>query len=347
MFEAARRFFHGAVVLLSLTGAVGSAQAEPVRVGNINTVSDIAIFLADKKGYFKSEGLVIEFTPFTTAAQMVAPLGVGRLDVGGGTISAGLYNANARAIGIKIVADKGSGAPGYTFSSLLIRKDLIDSGAFKTLKDLKGLKIAIVAPGTGNASKLNQALLKGGLTWADAQAVPLPFPQHYTAYANKAIDGGITNEPTSSLAIRAGLAVRVPNDDDIYPYAQTAALFYSSEFATKRPQEAQKFMRAYIRAARDYNDSLKGGRIAGLNAEDVIATLVQYSEIKDEKLLRETTPNACNPDGTVNMASLETDFAFFKEQKLIESPDIKVADVVDMSFAQKAVAELGPYKSKN
>jgi NitT/TauT family transport system substrate-binding protein len=39
---------------------------------------------------------------------MIAPLGTGELDVGGGTVSAGFYNAVGRGIGMKIVADQAS-----------------------------------------------------------------------------------------------------------------------------------------------------------------------------------------------------------------------------------------------
>ena len=46
---------------------------------------------------------------------------------------------------------------------------------------------------------------------------------------------------------------------------------------------AQKFINAYIRAVRDYNDAFKGGRLAGPNAEEIIAILTEYTEIKDPK----------------------------------------------------------------
>jgi excinuclease ABC subunit A len=90
--------------------------------------------------------------------------------------------------------------------------------------------------------------------------------------------------------------------------------------------------------------ALKDGAIAGKGADDVIATLVQYTNEKDPQLHRTTTPAACNPDGTVDIASLESDLTFFKEMKLIEDAGIKSTDVVDNSFAQKVVQELGPYR---
>lgn len=344
--ERLGRLVAGAATGLAACCLAVTAEAQTVRVGNVNTVSDIGIYIADKKGYFKAEGLDVTLTPFSSAAQMVAPLGAGQLDVGGGTISAGLYNANARAIGILIVADKGSTKPGYTFSSLMIRKDHMDSGRFKTLADLKGMKIATAGPGTGNVATLWAALEKAGLKYSDVEVVALGFPQHIVAYANKAIDAGITNEPSASVAIRQGVAVRVPGDDDIYPYHQTAALLYSAGFAKSQPEAALKFMRAYIKGVRDYNNSLKDGRITGPKASEVIAIMKEYTAVKDEKLLLETVPSAIDPDGRVLVDSLKRDFGFFKQQKWIEKDDITVDSVVDASFAKKAVEQLGAYKPK-
>ena len=329
---------------LALTLASLPALAQiKVRVGNVNTVSDVGIYIADRKGYFRAEGLDVEFVGFKTAAQMIAPLGSGQLDVGGGTVSAGLYNAFTRKIGIRIVADKGSSRPLYNFSQIMVRKDHVDSGRYKSFNDLKGMKVAVAAVGTGNAATLNQALKKAGLTFSDVTTIDLGFPDHLVAYQNKAIDAGVTNEPTATLAARAGVAVKVDGNEDLFSNHQTAVLLYADEFAKKRPEAALKFMRAYIRATRDYNDALKDGRIAGKDAADVIATLVQYTDIKDPALHRETVPAACNPDGAVDIASLESDLAFFKEMKLIEDANIKSTDVVDHSFVTKVVEELGRY----
>jgi NitT/TauT family transport system substrate-binding protein len=112
---------------------------------------------------------------------MIAPLGTGELDVGGGTASAGLYDAGARGIN-KNRGRPGVHAAGLRYSSLMVRKDLIDSGRFKSFSDLKGLKVAIGAPGTGTASALNEALKKGGLIYRDVEVVYLGFPEHLPAY---------------------------------------------------------------------------------------------------------------------------------------------------------------------
>ncbi len=330
----------------SVINAGGAAAATDVRIGIANTSSDAGFFIADKKGYFKQEGINAKFTDFESAAKMVAPLGSGQLEVGGGASSAGLYNAVARGIDIKIVADKGSIPPGYGFSALLVRKDLVDSGKFKSLSDLKGLKVAIGAAGTSTASALNEALKKGGLNYSDVEVVYMGFPQHALAYANKAIDASITNEPTVTKAVRSGAAVRFAGNDTFYPNQQTAVVLYSGDFIKRHPDTAKKFMRAYIKAVRDYNDALKDGKLAGPNAPEVISILTEYTAIKDPNIHKAIVPNGCNPDGKVFEASLTKDLAFFKEQGLIQG-NIRLEQVLDRSFAETAVKELGPYKPQS
>ena len=321
-----------------------AAAADQVKIGIARTISDAGYYIADAMGFFHEEGLDVSITGFNSAAQMIAPLGTGELDVGGGTVSAGFYNAVGRGIGMKIVADQASIKPGYGYSSLMVRKDHVVSGRYKTFADLKGMKVAIGAPGTGTASALNEALKKGGLKYGDVDVVYLGFPEHLPAYKNKGIDASITNEPTMTRAIEDDVAVRVAGNDVTYPDQQTAVTFFSDHFIGSRRDAAERFMRAYLRGVRMYNDALKGGRLAGPKADEVIAILVKHTTIKDESMFRRMVPSYCNPDGEVNVASLRKDLEFFRELGLIEKKDVSVDGVVDASFAKAAVAKLGPYR---
>ena len=331
--------------LLFCSATVFAADPVVVRVGLANASSDVGFFIADKKGYFKQEGLDVSFFPFDSGAKMVAPLGNGQLEVGAGSGSAGLYNAVARGIEIKIVADKGSTPPGYGYQPLLVRKDLVDSGRYKTLKDLKGMKIAGSATGSASTSTLNEALKKAGLKYGDVERVFLGFPQHVVALQNKAVDAAMTTEPSATKAVQAGLAVRIMGDDVIYPNHQLAVVLYSGAFIKRNPDAAKRFMRAYLRAVRDYNDALKDGKIAGPNADEVIAILTEYTNIKDGNLYRTISPQGCNPDGRVHEASLKNDLAFYKSEGLIKG-DVTVDQTLDHSFVDAALKDLGPYKAR-
>lgn len=333
---------------LAMCFMLGSAAAvatglQTVHVGIADASSDVVFFIADKKGYFRAEGIDAKFIPFDSGAKMVAPLGSGQLEVAGGSPSAGLYNAVMRGIGIKIVADKGSTPPGYGYQPLLVRTDLVKSGRYKTLADLKGMKIAGSATGSASTSTMNEALKKAGLKPSDVERVYLGFPQHVMALENKAVDASLTTEPSATQAVRSGAAIRVMGDDQIYPNHQLAVLLYSDTFIHAHPDTAKAFMRAYLRAARDYNDALKDGKIAGANADEVISILTQYTSIKDASLYRNIVPQGTNPDGELNIASLENDLSYFKSHGDVKG-NVTVSQLVDPSFAKAADAALGPYQ---
>jgi NitT/TauT family transport system substrate-binding protein len=341
----ATAILRAALAALSLAAVTGLAHAAPVRVGTTNSSSDAPLFIADAKGYFKAEGLEVEFTSFDSAAKMIAPLGTGQLEVGAGSPAAGFFNAVARGLDVRMVADKGSMPPGYGYLPLLVRKDLIDSGKVKSFADLKGLKVALPAQGTTTDATLNEALKKGGLKWTDVEVVYMGFPQHVIAFQNKAIDASVTTEPSATRSEQLGVAVRYGPGDVIYPNQQVAVILYGGKFIKEQPEIGRKFMKAYIRGVRDYNDALKGGKLAGPNAAEIIDILTKATNIKDPKVYAAITPNGVNPDGKLGETSLRHDLQFFRDRGLIEG-NVTIEQVMDTSFVNAALKELGPYKPK-
>jgi NitT/TauT family transport system substrate-binding protein len=338
--SAACCFLIGAV--FSLYGPAHGADPITVTVGATNSTSDAPIYIADKKGYFNEEGLAVTVSKFRSAADMVAPLGTGDLDAGAGSASAGLYNAVTRGVHIKIVADKASSPPGYGATKILVRKDLVDSGRYKELKDLKGMKFAMNAPGVSNTATLNTLLKSAGLRYSDVETVNMPLPDHVVALKNKGVDASASVEPAPTIAIKNGFAVLVKSDDEIIPNHQIAVLLYSEKFAGKA-DAAKRFMRAYLRAVRFYNGALKDGRMNGPNADEVISILAASTAIKDPAIYKSITPTGMNPDGHVNVQSLADDLHFYSEQGLIEGK-VNLDQLVDQSFVTAVVKELGPYK---
>lgn len=329
------------LVMLSATRAPGQDLAK-VTVGTAGSQSDAPLFIGLAKGYFRDQGLDVTLVSFDAGANMVTPLGAGQLDVAGGNISAGLFNALERGIALKIVADKGSAPPGYGYASLLVRKALFDSGKVKSVADLRGLKIAEPARA---ATALEWALEKAGMTVRDVQEEPMSFPDHVLALANGSVDAALTAEPFATRAVTDGSAVRLMTTDVIAPNEMTAAIMYGGPFMQNRPEVARKFMVAYLKSVRYYNDALKGGKIAGPNAADVIAILTKYTRIKDPAVYRTITPNGVDPNGHVNVESLSRDLRFYRELGLVKG-DITVEKAIDTSYAEGAVKLLGPYRKK-
>ena len=330
--------------VLAMTAMAASAQAQELTIGTIGAASDAPLFIADAKGYFAEQGLKVKFVRFDSAAKMIPSLSSGEVDVGSGATSAGLYNAVARGIGIKIVADKARNTKNYSFEAIMVRSDLLDSGKVKSLKDFKGLKVAISAKGNSEDALMNYALTKSGLSIKDIDPVYLGFPNQIAAYANKGIDASLTVEPTVTKLLQLGAAKKIMTADEIFPGFQTAVIFYSPKF-TQEKDNAKKFMVALVKAMRFYDDSLKGGHIAGTNADEVIDILVKYSFLKDPAVHRAIVSQVVDPDGNLNVPALEMAWKYFKDVGEIDGK-VTVKDVMDMSYVQEATKVLGPYKNK-
>jgi NitT/TauT family transport system substrate-binding protein len=310
-----------------------------VNIGVLNTITDIPLILADRKGFFTAEGIAPKFTAFASSSVMVVPLATGQLDVGGGGAGVGLYNAVARKLDIKIVADKASDPKGYGFESLLVRSDLIKSGRFRTPKDLKGMTMSANQPGGVSYIMLVELLRKYGLTVADVKLENLDFPNHVLALANGELDATVTEEPYVTLATTGGQATQVLSSDSWYPSQEISVLIYGRDFLSKRDL-AVRFMRAYLRGVRYYDAALKGGHINGTNADEICTIINQTTEVKTLKLCHEMTAMAIDPNGRLNVAGMQSDLATFRDLSLTQG-DVSVTDVVDDSFLNAALRQIG------
>ena len=324
-------------------GGGESGESATVRVGTAQSASDAAIYIADKKGYFEEQGIQLELIPFRSAAETVPSLGSGDLDVAGGSPSAGMYNAVARGLDLTNVADKGSHPPGQGYSALLVRRELVDSGQFNGFEDLNGLTIGIAAEGTSSEIDAVVPLREAGLTLNDVQPEYLAFPDHVSALENGSIDASSTTEPSVTQAVQSGAAVRWVGADEFYPYQQVATIIYGPDFV-EQGDLATRFMVAYLKGARDYNDALEGGRIQGPNADEIISIIAEYSNITDPELISDMVAAGIDPNGELNVDGMEGDLQTWKDQGLLENEDVTAEQTVDTSFIDAAVEELGPYE---
>jgi NitT/TauT family transport system substrate-binding protein len=145
--------------------------------------------------------------------------------------------------------------------------------------------------------------------------------------------------------VKSGAAVRAAGDDEFYPNQEISVIMYGGEFVRSHRDLGVKFMRAYIRGARFYNDALAHGKLAGPNAAAVIGLLNEETKM-DPAILRDVTPPGTNPDGKLNVASLRDDLAAFKAWGLIEG-NVTAEQTVDPTFAAEALKGLGPYRKKS
>ncbi len=329
------------------TAAASAATAAPtatptpapvrLKFGQVGTISDSAIFLADAKGYFKDQGITLELQTFQSAANMVAPLGTGELDAGGGAPSAGLYNAIDRGVLMRIVADKGSLTTGHGYEAVIVRSALADK--VKSAKDMRGLKVSITARDIVPEYSLDAYLRTGGLTIKDVEIVTLAFPDMIAAIANGSIDVAVPTEPTATRILDAKTAVLITRTDVIVPGEQTAVILFSEKLA-KQKDIAVRFMKAYLQGARFYNDAFDKNDPA--KRKEAVEILSKATKL-DAALIQRLVLPGIDPNGAVNVKSLDAAQQYFVA-KGSQTKALDMSKVVDASFAEDAVKQLGTYK---
>lgn len=328
--------------LLVFVGATNSQakKLQDVSIGITPALSTAGLFIALEKGYFEEQGinLVMKHIP-RAGAQMIPFLSTGQLLVGCGNLNAGLYNAIASGINIKVVADKGTVTPGHGYLALIVRKEHIDNGRYKDLRDLKGMTIALTARGVSQEIVLEKYLQKAGLSLDDVRLVNLSWADMNVALANGAIDATIQVEPLVAKAIEKSIAVRVMGDDEIYPNQQSAVIMYSPLFTEKFPELAKSFMVAYVKGMRDYNDAFE----KNINKEDIVNILMKHTKVKDRETYDKVANVGLNPDGMLNVATMKNDAMWLFKNKYAKTMPI-VDNVADLSYVKHALSVLGPYE---
>ncbi|MFI5265872.1 MAG: ABC transporter substrate-binding protein [Chloroflexota bacterium] len=312
---------------------------EVLKIATVGSISDAGFYLADDRGYLKEAGLSIDYQRIQSGPQMVPFLATGQLDVAGGSVSGALFSAIQRGVALRIVADKGSNEPGFTFAYVLVRKDLADSGQVKGIADLKGKKVAISSTDNSGEYLADRMLRTVGLSIKDVETPILGYPDQGAGLANKAIDAGQDIEPFATQWIEKGFASFLP-DKDKYAGFQAAVVMYGPKFIEDRPEVGKKLMLAYMKGVRDYTLAFSKGK----DKEAVIQSLLQHTTVKDRALYDKMGLPGLNPDGSANDQDIaaQQDF-FFARGYQKEKLDLK--PVLDHQFVNYALDKLGKFSA--
>ncbi|HLH22425.1 MAG TPA: ABC transporter substrate-binding protein [Chloroflexota bacterium] len=329
-------------------GAAAFATVPPtprvtIRAGGLGGAIDRGYFVGVDKGFYEEQGLDLDVQTFRSAADMVPLLATGRMDVGHGSTNPGFYNALASGIPVKIVTDvtlMRAPEPGiHNSMSLIVRKDLVDSGQVRGVADLRGRKVAINGTGNLNHLQLKEVLAYNGLTLGDVDVTQVPFPDQMSALGNGAIDAGITVDPFITLAEARGIAVPIFDVGQAMPGRPAQQLFYGPEFIQTQPDVGKRFIVGYLKALRYLEDAFT----KGINREEAIQLFIDNTPLKDRALYDQMGFSYSETNGNVNLQALDKDQDFYLQQGM-QKEKIAPELLVDPTFAQYAVQVLGPYQ---
>ena len=322
------------VFLLSWGGSVSQAATtgrEPIslKVALLPFLSFAPFFIAIQEGYFAEQGLEIEFIRFKTDGEHLVPLSQGMIDVAGGAVTAGFFNAVARGMNLQIVADKGHVRKGGGYTGMLVQKDLWEKGELVTLADLEGRKVALGNVGGSSQYNLELVLKSIGMKLEDIETVYMGLPDMVEALKRGAIDAAVTGEPLLTRAEELGAGVRFKPFQQALPTRQIGVVYFGPNLLEKRPDIGKKFMLVYLKAVRIYNQGKTSRNL------EVIA---KYTKL-DQQVLKKCIWPSINSDGHVLMGRIMDMQDWLYEKGFVDNK-VKPEEMIDTSFIDWANEEL-------
>jgi NitT/TauT family transport system substrate-binding protein len=304
-----------------------------VSVGFLKTVAEAPMILARARGHFAAEGIELDLADFAVTADALPGLGTGQLDVVTGGVNPAIFNAVARGVPVKIVADGGSIGPDNDWSALVVRKDLVDSGRYRTPADLRGLRIAVPGLYTAVHYVLKVLLEQNGLTLADVDVQLVSAADHATAVNNGAVDAAFTFEPFATQAVALGGAVRVLGAQDVTPYLASTVVLYSPAFPARSADLADRYTTAWLRGVAEYNAAFgperRGTEAAVQALRDAGIPINPSTQLPRFQL-----------DGRFDAAMTSQLLAWYQADGVVPA-DVDLGMIVDFSYVDRAAQRLG------
>ena len=228
------------------TTELAAPALQPVKVSYVKALDQAPLFVGIDRGYWHAQGIDIQAEPVQSAADAIAFLANGELDLTVGLVAVPFFNAIQRGLDVRIIAPVAY-VPLWT---VLVRKDLWDSGTVRALGDLHGRRIYSVAPGSG----ANYARLKwqeaAGVRSEDVETINMPLPDTLLAMANGQLDAGSSfSEPWSTRMLLDGTAVVLDSGPPIERLSVT--LMAGPRLRHEQPELGRRFMLGFLQAVRD------------------------------------------------------------------------------------------------
>ena len=320
-----------ALSLVPLGWTSPTRAADALKIGFIPTDSSAALMIAADR-YLPGDGFDVEMVRLPSGAAILTQVATGQLQVGGGALGAAAYNAIAQGLPVKFVASLHNG---FVEDYFTVQKSAWESGQLGGVAGLRGQPVAVNARGVATEWMLDQVLRPHGITIDDVDLRTMPFPDMVVGLESGAILAGILSEPAPTLAEDRGVGIRpIPRPANAVPVPITM-VFWNTDWAAANPDAANRFMVAYLNAARDLalNDGWKN--------EANLAVMGAYTGANLD-VMRRARAHHIDPNLAVDQAILDAQQVFNRDRGYLEYSGLLSTDqVFDWSYLEAALARLG------
>jgi len=309
-----------------------------LRLSALPTVSSAPIYIALHEGYFTEHGIDLEIVKFKSSSDALPALAQGQLEIVTGSVSATFYNAIARGLQVKAVADKTHKTPDDRSSAIMVRSELYHQQAVRSLADLAGRSLAFSGRGRKMEYLLEETLAHWGLTFNEVEPVYLAQTARAQALQTGAVDAALLAEPLVTRLLLSGHGEILVYDGELYSELsvspQTSLVYFGPTLLVDQPQWGRRFMLAYLRGVRTYNEGKTPRNL------EIIA---RYTGLEPEILAQTGWPHI-NPDGRMATEGIPEFQQWLLRQGLMDD-EISLDALFDPSFAAWAADTLSKRES--
>ena len=213
-----------------------------IKVGYIGLTCEAPLFTAFENGFFKEEGLDVEFVKCEWA-QYKDALALGSFDVTHHLIMMFLKPLE-QGMDVKITAGVHTGC---------LRVQTGADSAITKVTDLKGKKIGVPGMGTPPFIFANRALGDAGVDASkDVEWRAYPAGELGLALSKGEVDAIATSEPIGTMLLADGKVKNVVDQakDEPYAHEYCCAVIANGAFAAKNPDLTAKATRAILKGAK-------------------------------------------------------------------------------------------------
>lgn len=308
-----------------------------VVIAEDGAASGAGFYIATEKGYFEDYNIEVEFAQFSNSDDMLPALAAGEVDIAGGVSTASFFNAIAQGIDVKIIADKGHNEPGESYFTFVIGNHMVDE--IKTYEDFAGKKIGVSSKNSIDGYIYEEMIKHAGLTDDDVEFVLIAdFGAMLGAIDGGTIDAALNIEPLITQGIEKGFHHRFGDTTDYAPESQIALVLGSPQFMNEETDISLRFMSAYLKGVRDYNDAFK----KDIGKDEVIEIMMKHTAMKDADLWEKVNVTGLDPDGKMFIDDILKQYEAYKANGAIRG-EIDFDKAIDTSITEKAVETIGEY----
>ena len=337
-----RAAFLAALGMTAASGAgVRAAETDlPTIRLSINPLvyAHLPVMVAADKGYFTAEGLKVVITRYPGSSITQIPLVArGDLDLLPTVAGPSLYNQKTEGFDVKVIASETTSMRGWNDSAwLLVRKDLWDSGAIRSIADLRGHAVDAGPDGSPVNVLMRQALNKAGLALTDVQftrrlATP---PDWIAAFRNKAVDALTAVEPIASQIVKQGYAVRLVSPLDVANWSPEASFVANPDYLRQNEPATVRFLKAILHADRDI---VEGGPHW---SPEIVAILSHWSQMTADDITTIPSPAYYGDYGKIDPGTLAAEEDFWLALGMVKER-VEIAGLIDPAPIEEARKEMG------